>query len=122
MTLRATIGLGDDTRDISLEVRWPDLEDEELIDRRTAEILMYPAQNMPEAAQYLARGRAMIEVLAVSPYPQFLHRTLTGQKPVNHKGKTELRPNTNLLQSRAGVAQLYSDFVEKYSRFQYLAV
>ena len=122
LVLKATVGLvGDESTEVELKVRWPDLEDEEAMERRTAEILVYPADSMSSSAITVARARAMIEVLAVAPFPQFLHATLS-QKPVMHKGEMQLRPDTSKLRSKAVVAVLYQDYNGLYNRFQYLAV
>lgn len=104
-----------------LNIRWPDFDDEELITVRANAFLRGLA---PEAVSMadanLARGRAVIEQLAVAPYPRWLQAALTDKK-VKHRDGEELRPDTSRLKSRALAQALYLKYVELYNRFHSLS-
>ncbi len=107
-----------DAKKVSLNVRWPDYLDEELITTRTNVFLrgLAPEQVSIADANF-ARARAMVEQLAVAPYPRWLQSALT-DKPVAFRDRQEIRPDTSKLKvGRPVVTALYLRYVELYNRF-----
>jgi len=104
-----------------LNIRWPDGEDESMITIRTNAHLrgLSPDQVSASDANY-ARGKAMVEQLAVGPYPTWLRHALTDKKIRHRYGDREveeLRPDASKFKNRPVVQALYLRYVELYNRF-----
>jgi len=107
LRLDATIGVGGAERSVWLTIRWPDLRDELEMEALAAR---FAPPGSPDHAQYVAAARAMVEQLAVPPYPQWLSPALTGEE-VQHRGKVSVRPNTARLPASGVMPALYGAFV-----------
>lgn len=109
---------------VSLNIRWPDFEDEELMTTRTSIFLrgLAPEQVSMADANF-ARARAMIEQLAVGPFPTWMTRfgAITKDK-VAHRENQEIRPDTSKLRNRPLVVALYQKYVSYYNRFHRLSL
>lgn len=107
-------------RELMLNFRWPDLDDQAEIDARAS---LYspgvPLKSLTDFAQNIAYARATIETLTENPYPEWLP---CYEEPINHKGRMQMRPNTGRVKSITSVLALYTRYMEIYSRFQDLAI
>jgi len=122
LTLTAKIGVGDSERELDLTIRWPDLDDESEMTLRAAQYLGGLSTDLVTGSDFnVARGRAVIETLAVAPYPAWITNGALSDKPVMHKGKTGFRPDTGKLRSRAVAAAIYSAYLDVYVKYQHLA-
>ena len=109
-----------------LNVRWPTFDDEEtMMALKNIFLRGLAPEQVSVADANLAAGRAMIEQLAVKPYPEWLTRALT-DKPVKRtvggREVEEFRPDTNKLRSRPLVQALWLKYVELYNRFHSLSL
>ena len=114
--------LSGETVPVWLNIRWPDFDDEEtMMARKNLFLRGLAPEQVSVADANLASGRAMIEQLAVAPYPDFLRRALTDKK-VRHRDGEEIRPDTAKLRSRPLVNALWLKYVEVYNRFHRLSI
>lgn len=121
ITLTVKVGPAGREKELSLNFRWPDANDEQLIERLTSRYCdALPPELVSDAGFELARARAVIEVLTEGPYEgnDWLPAT---EERVMHRGKKQPRPNTGAVKSRGILVAFGREYYSVYTRFQYLA-
>ena len=98
-----------------INVRWPNAREEGEIAMRATEYLGVSPDLATQADYSFSRGRAVLEVLAVKPYPPVLQRLLVR----GPDGREYL--DTANLKSRELPQKVWVRFNELKARFQYLA-
>ena len=119
-TVTNKIGIGTPyEREVTLNMRWPDLDDQAEIASRAASFHFAPLASLSTQDQNLAQARAAIEVLAVGPFPDWLPPQT---EPANVNGRMQFRPDTGKVKSIAAPLAVYYKYVEVFNRFQRLVV
>ncbi|TDE85575.1 hypothetical protein [Deinococcus sp. S9] len=124
MTIKFSIGTGEQERELEVAVMWPDGDDEtEIISRATAILNIQPDFATTFDLAW-ARGRAALEQLAAPPFPEWLSGpdgAYLSKQPVMWHGKRMVRPDTGKMKNKAIPAAFWYAYQDVISRFHTVA-